>query len=241
MQQYVNVRGNGNIIDGAVLMQVQKFSVSCDQDSKAMTDFQNNMTAAIKQAASDQDQALLNAFGHSDSEVDQTIHNDVQNVINLKNIQEIVNTTNQQQGIDIHGNNNIVRNITMDQSLEMLATNSQKVLEQMSTVNSITQQLDQQSSTVVKNPISGIIDSIGNAIASIWDAFTGPLKWFFIVLIVVAVAYLFSGAFGSKESPPHPAFDGIVTKMASNPKIQETANRLLEKHLGTVQQKLQVK
>jgi hypothetical protein len=184
------------------MVSVQKLTLSCDQTSQALVDMQNQVAQAIKQAATAQNEALLGALQSSNSDVDSTIRNDVQNHLNLKNINELITNTNAAQGIDIHGNNNIVRNFTESDVQDILSSNSQKILQQMKTVNAITQQLDQKSDSTVTNPISEIIASIGQAIADVWNAMTGPLKWILIIIAVVLVAYLFSGyGSGAEERP----------------------------------------
>jgi hypothetical protein len=204
MNEEISIHGDGNVISDVSQASVQKFTVTCSQDSQAMANFQTNMSSAIKQAAKDQNVALLNVLGSTDAEVDSKIHESVKNVINLQNIQNIVNMTNQQQGINVYGNNNVVRNISQQESLQMLASNSQKVLEQISAVAQIKAHLDQKASSVVENPISQIIDSVGNALAEVWNAFTGPIKWILIVIMVVAVAYFLSYFFTPAEKTTEP-------------------------------------
>ncbi len=202
VSQQLKIDGDGNIVDGGSMVSVQKLTLSCDQNSQALVDMQNQVAQAIKQAATAQNEALLGALQSSNSDVDSTIRNDVQNHLNLKNINELITNTNAAQGIDIRGNNNIVRNFTQSDVQDILSSNSQKILQQMKTVNAITQQLDQKSDSTVTNPISEIIASIGQAIADVWNAMTGPLKWILIVIAVVLVAYLFSGyGSGAEERP----------------------------------------
>lgn len=191
--QTLDIIGDGNNVSDSGQVQVQQYSVSCDQNTQAMADFQNKMADAIQQEAKNQDVAVLNAFGNSSSQVSTNIHNSVKNVLTLENVQAIFNEVNQKQGINIRGNNNIIRNFTQEQSLKMVATSAQKVLAQISAVANIVSQLDQKSSNTVENPVSQIIDSVGDAFSKIWDSMWAPLKWFLIIFVVGIVAYMIMG------------------------------------------------
>lgn len=158
--QNVNVSGNNNILDGISLNQSFRLNANCLQDSKAMAQMQNEIANAIQQAAKSSNVALIGALGKSDSEVDLNIRTQVSNAVNFQNIQEIVTQTNSQQGINVSGNNNILRNITLEQVGEMLLTNSQTVVNQIEAVNIVNNKIKQEATAIQENPLNVLTDVI---------------------------------------------------------------------------------
>lgn len=194
--QAINIDGSGNVVEDGTMVQVNEMKVLCEQNSQAMLDFQANMEAAVKQAASAQSTALLGALQDVNSDVNTKIHNSVKNNITIDNLQEIANNVNSAQGINIHGNNNIVRGFNMDQTNTMIASNVQTVIDKISAETGIKDQLDQEAKSVVTNPISDVITSIGDAMSEVWSTLLGPFKWILILIIIIAIAYM-GGFFGT--------------------------------------------
>jgi hypothetical protein len=197
VQQQVTIKGNGNILDGVTMIQANAISISCSQSSQQFNDFQNNMVAAIKQSAANTD-ASLNIAGKSNSSSDTELTQKIKTDISMQNIQNIVSTTNQQQGLSVTGNNNIIRNFTQKQTMDLLASNIQQSLASSKTIGSIAAQLDQNSTNVTKNQLSDIISSVFSGLTSM----TGLIVIVLIVLIIAVVLLgptLIKAFFGDKS------------------------------------------
>lgn len=206
VEQNIKIVGNGNLVEGIKQVQTTNLSLTCDQDSNLITNLQNQLTAKLSQAAKDNDVALLNIAGKSSAQVEVDIKNDVSNFLKLENIQKIVNQVNTAQDFSIRGNNNIVRNVSQEQAMNMFAGALQKSLSKLDSVQKVDAAVNAKAETTVENPISQVVESVGNALSKVWSAISGPFVWLAILLILVVAGYLISGMFGSGDTPPNPAF-----------------------------------
>lgn len=190
MRQGIDIEGNYNIVDGVKMVQAYKIDSTCFQDTKAILDLQNKIAEEIKQQAKTQSVAVLDIFSKSSSEVDSIIKNSVKNSITMENVTKIITKTNMDQGINVKGDHNIVRNVDMSQLSRLIQRNSQTVVENISVVNDITDQLDQEAQTVIKNPLDAIADAIK-------AAFSGLLQPLIIVAVIIAAVALIYRMFSS--------------------------------------------
>lgn len=199
MRQGIDVEGNYNIVDGVKMVQAFKIDATCFQDTKAILDLQNKIAEEIKQQAKTQSVAVLDILGKSSSEVDSTIKNSVKNSITMENVTKIITKTNMDQGINVKGDHNIVRNVDMSQLGRLIQRNSQTVVENISVINDITDQLDQEAQTTIKNPL----DAIANAISA---AFSGLLQPLIIVAVIIAAVALIYRMFSSGGGQQYPQY-----------------------------------
>jgi len=193
ISQKVSVQGDGNVVSGVTKNQATKLSIECFHSAENMAKIQNEVAAAIKQAAESQSVALLGVIGNSDAEIDLNITNAVKNDITQETIQNIVLSTNTEQGIDITGNYNLVKNVTQAQTAAMVSKNTQAAVNQMNSIAMITNAVDQAAKSTQEDPVTNAITAVGNAIAGIMDAFSSPMTLMLILIAVVAVAYILSG------------------------------------------------
>lgn len=173
------ITGDYNVVKDTKQVQNIKLSSDCSQDSKNIADLQQAVSNAIKQSAEAQNVSVLGALGSADSDTNTVISNDVRQHITQENIQNIVNNSNAKQEIIISGNHNIVDNFSQEQTYEIVYQNAQQVVNQMKTVQTIENAVDQESKATQTNPVSDIIDSV-----------FGGLQGFGILWVIVAVAVI---------------------------------------------------
>jgi len=173
------VEGNYNVLNNVRQGQYVKFSSTCAQDSKSMADIQQSVATAVKQAAESQSVSVLGVLGKSKAEAETNIDNEVRQVINQTSITEIINNTNLDQQLVIKGSNNIFTNVTQEQTMDILLNNTQKVVNELKSVQAIENEADQQSKATQTNFISDIITSIFDGFAS--------LGWVWVIIIAVVV------------------------------------------------------
>lgn len=205
--QTLDISGSGNTIQGGKQVQAIKLSAQCAQDSQQIADLQQSVSNALKQVSESQSVSLLGALGKSRSEVNSRIENDVRQSITQEAITNIINNSNAEQTIRISGDNNTVVNFTQEQTLEIVFSNTQKVLNRMTSVQALANAVDQQSTATQTNPISDILDSIGGILGGL----TLPI---IIAMIVGGAVLIFAGpkllaAFNDDNPglpPPPPGF-----------------------------------
>jgi uncharacterized protein YjgD (DUF1641 family) len=181
ISQKVEIIGNYNVVRNVRLVQGMKLSSSCSLDDKNVAETQQSVANAIKQASESQNTAVLGALGSSSSKDETTILNEVKTKIDRETIQNIVNNFNATQDFFLRGDSNIVDDITMEQSMEVLYNNCLSALSKLSSFQEATQDISQTSKATQSNPISEIIDSIGSIFTSL------GLMWVIIIVVALVV------------------------------------------------------
>lgn len=195
VSQRIDVRGNYNVVKNVNMKQAFSLSSTCFQDSKVMNTMVNDIANSIKQSADAQNIALLGALSSSEAEVENYIYNGVKNEIQSSSIQNIVNSTNADQGIGITGNHNIVEDITMNQVVDMISKNSQSIINETDIANTAKTVVEQSASAKQENPLDAITDMIG----AVMDGVMSPFRMVAMIvgLIIVVIAWSIFG--GSSE------------------------------------------
>ncbi len=202
INQKVVIRGNYNVVKNVRLVQGMKLSTNCALDDKNVAAAQQAVENAIKQQSEAQTVALLGALSKADSETNTKIRNEVKAVINRETIQNIVNNFNTMQEFYLDGNSNIVEDITMEQSMEVLHANCLAAVSKISSVQDIMNKTNQLAKNTQTNPISEVIGSIGSIFTTI-----GGLWTIVIIVALIVGGYIiinggFIGAlFGGDTSP----------------------------------------
>ncbi len=202
INQQVIIKGNYNVVKNVRLVQGMKLSTSCALDDKNIAAAQQAVENAIKQQSEAQNVALLGALSSSSSRDDTKIRNEVRATINRETVQNIVNNFNATQEFYLDGNSNIVEDISMEQSMQVLFDNCLSALSQMSTVQDVMNNAELISKATQTNPVSEIIGAIGNIITSLGGMWTIVI----IVAIVVGGYIIIQGGFlgtlfGDDDSP----------------------------------------
>ncbi len=187
--QSIEVPGNYNSINNVKQVQMITLSGSCSQDAQNMQDLQQSVSAALQNAAASQSVSLLGVLGTSKSDIDQKISNEVSQKLTSNTILNIVNDTNAQQKLFVSGSNNVITNVTQEQTLNILQNNVQNAMNQLSSVQAIETAAKSTSTATQSNFISDIIDSI-------FSGFTGmSLIWALVVIAGIIAAILLGPKF----------------------------------------------
>lgn len=205
INQKVAIRGNYNVVRHVRLVQGMKLAASCALDEKNITEAQQAVENAIKQQSDAQSVALLGVVGKSKSQNEAVIHNEVKSTINRETIQNIINNFNATQEFYLDGNSNIVDDLTMEQSMQILFDNCLSALSQMSSVQDIMNNASQIASSTQTNPVSEIINSIGSILTKLGGMWTIII----IVAMVVGGYIVLQGGFigvllGDDDYPSQP-------------------------------------
>jgi hypothetical protein len=178
ISQILNISGSGNVISGVKQMNAFKLSSTCDQQIKDNKDLQQQLTNEIIASAEAKGSGILSALGGSNSNIFNRIKSDISTMLESNTVNNIVNNVNQLQGIDISGNNNIVKDFTQQMTSELVFSAVQSAINNLSSVQTLTAASNSTAVAVTTNPISDVIDSV-------FDGLQGLLKYWVILVIVV--------------------------------------------------------
>lgn len=182
INQQVIIKGNYIVVRKLRLVQGMKLSSTCAMSDENMANIQQAVENAIKQNTEAQNVALLGAVSKSDSESSVSIHNEVKAKINRETIQGIINNFNATQTFYLDGNSNIVEDITMEQSMQVLYDQSFKALSELQSVQKLMNASDQTTKATQTNPISEIIGAIGDVISE--------FGWMWVIIVVVGLGVM---------------------------------------------------
>lgn len=149
-QQSMDISGSGNVFDGVSMKQAFYIDVKCSQSINRTTDIQNAIAEKIQQSAEAQGEVIVSAMGRERSSVVSDIKNRISNSITSQNIMSCATNINNSQTINVSGNNNILRNVSMEQHGEMVKNCMQKVAEQTKLVNDLKIEENQTASAEEK-------------------------------------------------------------------------------------------
>ena len=190
VSQSVVIKGNYNVVRKVRMVQTLNLSSSCAMSDQNVASAQQAVENAIKQQSEAQNVALLGALSSSDSETDVKIRNEVKAVINRETIQNIVNNFNATQSFFLDGNSNIVEDISMEQTMQVLFDGCLEAVSKISAVQDIMNKADQASKATQTNPISEIISAVGNIITSLGG------MWMIVIVVAIAVGGYILVSFG---------------------------------------------
>ena len=120
ISQLLNISGSGNVISGVKQVNAFKLSSTCNQEIKDNKQLQQELTNQLVSAAEAKGSGITSMLGGSSSNVYNRIKTDISNLIESNTINNIINNVNQLQGIDISGNNNIVKDFTQQKTSELV-------------------------------------------------------------------------------------------------------------------------
>lgn len=177
------IEGNYNVVTNFKQVQNFKLSTECTNNAQSIANLQQSVAQAIKAASESQSVSVLGVLGGSNSETNVDISTEVSQKITNNTITNIINNTNAEQEAIIRGNHNIIDNFSQEQTSEILSKNAQKALNKLTSVQSVSTQVDATSKATQTNFISDIVDSV----------FSGLQGFALIWVIVIVVAIIFLG------------------------------------------------
>lgn len=190
VNQSFKIEGDGNIVSGAKMVQNFKLSSSCTQNAQNIANIQQSLSNTINQTAETQGVALLGALGNVSSDQRTIIENEVRSKVTQETIQNIISTTNAQQEFVIKGDNNIVKDFSMEQTMELLIENAQQVINKMDSVQQIDNAVKQSGKTTQTNPISDILNSLFDGLTQLASV------WVILLIVCLLFAFLFREPLG---------------------------------------------
>jgi hypothetical protein len=181
--QTLSVTGNYNVLSDIKMKQVFNINVSCANSAQNIAKLQTDIANAVQQNASTQTQSLLGALNQfqGGSSLKTEIQNDIRNTITNENITNMATSLNQQQGIIIRGNNNIVKNVQMEQMSDLVLAAAQQMTNSMQSLTKVENTTAQVSTYSESNFISGIVDSI-------FGGLTGLSLVAMVIFVVLIIA-----------------------------------------------------
>jgi hypothetical protein len=220
--QELRVVGSGNIINGVRMVQATKLSTTCVQDSKTVANIQNNITSALTQAADSNSVSFLNAFGGAQTKAETiaNIQNIVENSVTSEALTQIVLYSNSQQGIYIDGNNNILTNISQEQTTTIVSDNAQSVLSNTELATIISTAVKQSAAATESNPLSVFADMFNNLFSGLFSALLIPLCIFggVIALVFIYIGYTSMTDDDDDEADAEVAVKAAAVKAAAHKK-----------------------
>ena len=187
--QSFKIKGNGNIVTGVKMVQNFKLSSDCTQSAQNIAKIQQDLANSIDQVAKTQGVAIFGALGNTSTDQSTYIENEVRSKVTQETIQNIINQTNAQQEFGIEGNENIVKEFTMEQTMELLMSNAQDVINKLDSVQSIENQTKQKGETIQTNPISDIINSVFGGLSSLLDSWIMLILGLVLIGLIVAMIF----------------------------------------------------
>jgi hypothetical protein len=178
--QMLNISGDNNTISGVRQLNAFKLSSTCNQEIKDNKQIQQDIANQLTAAAEAKGSGILSALGGSKSDVNTKIFSDISTMLESNTVNNIVNNVNQLQGINISGNNNIVKDFTQQMTSELVFSSVQTAINNLDAVQRLNTASNSQSTAVTTNPISDVIDSVFNGLS-------GLLKYWVILVIVVVL------------------------------------------------------
>lgn len=175
-----NIEGDVTISDLSML-QGNSIDVNCIMESDKQNQISSSISNAIAQYAETKGQAALSALGNTKSQVATNINNRLTNSINANTKQELTAQVDQIQTIGVENvrGNVVIQNMSLEQSAQLVAKALMKTKTFSEVINETAAKIDQATKTEEKNPIAGIIDSLGGVVGKFGDAisdiFQGPI------------------------------------------------------------------
>lgn len=145
-EQGLNISGSGNVIDGVSMKQAFFIKTSCFQNVNKVLDIQNKIAEEIQQRAAAQGEVIVSALGREKGYVKSVIKNKIANSINQQTITNCASSINNKQMIDVSGNNNIIKNVTMEQHSQMIRDCTQELAKKTELVNDLEIKQSQEAS-----------------------------------------------------------------------------------------------
>jgi hypothetical protein len=177
----------GNVtISGVRMRQGASVNMNCVMEAVTQSAIQNSIANDIAQWAESQSVAVLGALGTSRSEAESNIRNQLMTSSIQDTTQEAFMQAIQKQGVEVAGvsGNVVIGDVSLDQSLEMVAKAMITGTAYSSVVNDVANKVAQTAKSEQSNPISQILDSIGGIVGKVLGSWTAII---IVVVIVIAV------------------------------------------------------
>ena len=181
--QSVVITGNRNIVKGIKMINYNKLTEDCSINQSLLDTLKSKVASELEDKLKAESEGALSALGQSASEKIASIKNSVQRNITQEQVSNIIRKTNDEQVLRINGDDNIVSDISMEMTAEIMSKSSQALASSIASDLG----LDSKSSTdasASNTPLKNLFDGISNVISSVgWVMFV-------YIFIFIAVIYV---------------------------------------------------
>ena len=191
------IRGNGNVV-GTVDQSVSiKVSSDCGISTMQDADFENKLKTSMSQVLSDQEIALTQWLDNSKDDTENSLSQTIKTKVTQATVQTCLNNVNGHNVFAISGDDNVVGKATQASALDVISSCMLNQGQQSSTVNDISNTINQHSTYTSQNPLAFLTD----ALEAIMKSAMTLLAVVFIVIVCFIVIYM-SLRRGKKPPPP---------------------------------------
>jgi len=190
LSQEINVQGSGNILEDIKQSSALKLDASCYNKSSNITEIQNIIETNMKAKLDTIEPALLAVANTSKSKLTNDLSQEIKNVITTENMTKIINNVNQDQIIKVRGDSNILRNMSQQSTIDMIASGIQDSFNSTKTMTDLKNAQDLDSKSKVTDPINDAIKGIMDGINGIFSSYTTAMIF---IVVIIAVAFILLG------------------------------------------------
>ena len=155
-----NISGDGNVVSGVNMKIGIRVDSTCTEEVTGKDTFQNVLQDKISQLLKDQEVAMTQWLDNSKDETKTNIKQSIENNITSNTVQTCVNKINMQNLFNISGNSNVVKNVLQEGTANVISKCMLTDDHVASTVNDVTNTINQHSEYESQNPFAFITDAI---------------------------------------------------------------------------------
>jgi len=187
------------ILDGASFEQGASVDMTCVMATSVQADIQANIAQKIAQFAKTEGLAGLSGLSNSAAEIETIIKNEFGLKINQETLQESVMQTLQRQKISAEnvGGNVVLSNISMNQSVKMVASAILSSSGYSSVIADVITDLKAAASSKETDPFANLISAM-KAMATTWMLVILGVVIIVGIVLFVFIRYVFTTDTGSK-------------------------------------------
>jgi hypothetical protein len=187
LSQLIDVEGSGNILEDITQSSGLSLDASCYNQSQTINEIQSIMENSMSNKVEKIDPALLSAANTSQTELENDIKQEIRNTITTENMTNIINDVNASQTIKVRQNANILKNITQDSTLGMVASAVQDAVNSTKSVTTLTNLQKNDAKLTTTDPINDAIKGVMDGINGIFSSAATTMIFFAVILAIVII------------------------------------------------------
>ena len=187
LSQLIDVEGSGNILEDITQSSGLSLDASCYNQSQTINEIQSIMENSMSNKVEKIDPALLSAANTSKTKLENDIRQEIRNTITTENMTNIINDVNASQTIKVRQNANILKNITQDSTLGMVASAVQDAVNSTKSVTTLTNLQKNDAKLTTTDPINDAIKGVMDGINGIFSSASTTMIFFAVILAIVII------------------------------------------------------
>ena len=186
--QLNNVKGNVTIT-GTSFKQGASINMQCLMNASKQADISNAVAASLAQSANASGQAVLSAFGKTQSEATSNIKTMISSSINADTSMQVSTNLSQSQSITASniGGSVVIANVSLDQSAQATSYALMQSSAYASAINDVANKIDQSSSSKETTIFGELANAIGTTVEVVLIA--GVLVSGAVVIFIIFMIY----------------------------------------------------